>query len=191
MIAAALADPSRDHDPPIVELFEDQLRSADLIVMSKSDLLGADALRDAAAAVRAEARPETRLVHADASGLPSSILVGLFAAAEDDMAARLSHHEMGGEAEHDHDDFKSFVLAPPSFASAEAVKADVKAALALDGVLRIKGRVAIAGKAAPLVVQAVGSRVETWYAPGHKASGLVVIGEKRMDEPAIRAVFDR
>jgi hypothetical protein len=41
-----------------------------------------------------------------------------------------------------------------------------------------------------LVVQAVGSRVETWYAPGHKASGLVVIGEKHMDEPVIRAVFD-
>jgi cobalamin biosynthesis protein CobW len=190
MIAAAAEDPSRDHDPPIVELFEDQLRSADLIVMSKSDLLSEDALRDAAAAVRAEARPETRLVHADASGLPPSVLVGMGASAEDDMAARLSHHEMEGEAEHDHDDFVSFVVATPGFASAEAARDIVRRALALDGVLRIKGRVAVEGKAAPLVVQAVGGRVEIWFAPGLKASGLVVIGEKHMDEAAIRAVVD-
>ncbi len=191
MIAAAAEDPSRDHDPPIVELFEDQLRSADLIVMSKSDLLDGDALRAAVAAVRAEARPETRLVHADRAGLPASVLVGLGATAEDDMAARLSHHEMEGEAEHDHDDFVSFVVATPVFASAEAVKKHVRDALAADAVLRIKGRVAVEGKSAPLIIQAVGSRVETWFAPGHKPSGLVVIGEKHMDEPAIRAVLQR
>jgi cobalamin biosynthesis protein CobW len=189
MLAAAAQDPSRDHDLPIVELFEDQLRSADLIVMSKSDLLSDDARQEAVAAVRAEARPETRLVHSDDRGLPPDVLIGLGAAAEDDMAARLSHHEMEGEGEHDHDDFTSLVLAAGPFASAEEVRERVKAALGLPAVLRIKGRLAIAGKPAPLVVQAVGSRVETWFALGATATGLVAIGEKHMDEGAVRAAF--
>ena len=40
----------------------------------------------------------------------STALLGLEAAAEDDMHNRLSHHEMEGEAQHDHDDFESFVV---------------------------------------------------------------------------------
>ncbi len=33
------ADPSLDHDDPIEEVFEDQLACADLVVLSKSDLV--------------------------------------------------------------------------------------------------------------------------------------------------------
>ena len=48
-----------------------------------------------------------------------------------------------------------------------------------------EGRVAIAGKPAPAVVQAVGPRLETWFAPGNTATGLVVIGLKDIDQAAI------
>ena len=37
------------------------------------------------------------------------MLLGIEAAAEDDLASRPSHHDL--EAEHDHDDFESFVVA--------------------------------------------------------------------------------
>ena len=43
-------DPNLDHESPLHELFEDQLASADLVLLNKTDLLDADAL----AAVRAE-----------------------------------------------------------------------------------------------------------------------------------------
>ncbi len=77
--------------------------------------------------------------------------------------SRMSHHELAGE-EHEHDDFDSFVLgvSAPDRSTAEA---RVRAAMAIDGVLRIKGLVAIDGRAAPLAVQAVGPRVETWFVP--------------------------
>ena len=39
------------------------------------------------------------------------MLLGLKAAAEDDLHARPSHHD--DEAGHDHDDFESFVVADP------------------------------------------------------------------------------
>ena len=51
--------------------------------------------------------------------------------------------------------------------------------MAIDGVLRIKGLVAIDGRAAPLAVQAVGPRVETWFVPDDgPQAGAVVIGLK-------------
>jgi cobalamin biosynthesis protein CobW len=58
--------------------------------------------------------------------------------------------------------------------------------MAIDGVLRIKGIAPVAGRSAPLAVQAVGPRVETWFVPDPKRqSGLVVIGLKGMDRGAI------
>ena len=42
--AQRAADESLDHDDPIEEVFEDQLACADLVVLSKSDLVSPDAL---------------------------------------------------------------------------------------------------------------------------------------------------
>src|SRR6201999_108369 len=44
--AQRAADDSVDHDDPIEEVFEDQLACADLVVLSKSDLVSADQLAD-------------------------------------------------------------------------------------------------------------------------------------------------
>jgi cobalamin biosynthesis protein CobW len=100
------------------------------------------------------------------------------------MTGRESHHDLEGE-EHDHDDFVSFVMALAPAASLVALKAKVIATLAIPGVLRVKGRVAVAGKSAPAVVQAVGPRVEASFAPGGAASGLVVIGLRTLDRAAV------
>ena len=182
----AAPDPARQHDDPVEELFEDQLRCADLIVVSKSDLVGADDLAAVEAVIAREARPGTATLRSASAGLSPDILLGLAAGAEGDMGGRESHHDLEGE-EHDHDDFVSFVAAIPSAPSLDALKARVAAALRLPGVLRIKGRAAISGKAAPAIVQAVGPRVEAWFAPGLDSPGLVVIGLKDMDRAAITA----
>jgi cobalamin biosynthesis protein CobW len=54
-------------------------------------------------------------------------------------------------------------------------------------VLRIKGRAAIAGKASPAVVQAVGPRLETYFAPDGEGGSLVVIGLRDVDRAAVAA----
>ena len=66
----------------------------------------------------------------------------------------------------------------------------------LDGhdVLRLKGFVAVRNKSARLVVQAVGTRIDTyfdrpWRADEAREGRLVVIGEKGIDQPAIAAAL--
>ena len=184
--AQLAADPAITHDDPIEELFEDQLRCADLIVISKADLISPAAFAEAEAAVRREARPGTSVVNG--RSIPADALFGIAASAEDDMHGRESHHELEGE-EHDHDDFDSFVAAGITAKSLDDLQQRVRRALAVSGVLRIKGHVAIAGKAAPVVVQAVGPRLDVSFAPDAAAGGLVVIGLRAMDRAAVTAAL--
>ena len=187
-------DPARRHDDPVEEVFDDQLACADLVVLSKADLLKPERLAEVEARLRSELRPGVRVVRSRGDLAPS-ILIGLAAAAEDDLAARAGHH--GAEEEHDHDDFDTFVVRAAPRADAEAVRSAVAAALACPGVLRIKGYAGVAGKAAPLAVQAVGGRIETAYArpvPGpatgsRPGEGLVVIGLKGLDRARIEAAL--
>jgi cobalamin biosynthesis protein CobW len=185
---AIAADAALDHDDPIEELFEDQLRCADLVVVTKTDLVSPAELAATEAIVSREARPATRLVRGVRGAVPVSVLLGIAASAEDDMTGRENHHELKGE-EHEHDDFDSFVIGAGSSVSIEGLKARLASALSVPGVLRIKGRARIDGKAAPAVVQAVGPRVEISFAPAAGGDGLVVIGLRNMDRAAIGAAL--
>ena len=154
---APFAEAAVDHDDPIEELFEDQLRCADLVIVSKADLVSAASFAETQDIIRREMRAGTSIVRGGA--VPAEVLLGIAASAEGDMIGRESHHDLEGE-EHDHDDFVSHVFEVAPVASLDALKAKVSATLAIPGVLRVKGRVGVAGKAAPAVVQAVGPRVE-------------------------------
>jgi len=185
-VAEAAPDPARMHDDPVEELFEDQLRCADLVVVSKADLVGDATLAGVEATVRNDTRPGVSLLRSRGEGLPAALLLGLSSAAEDDLKGRESHHELEGE-EHDHDDFDSFVVTAPESMSLDALRARVEAALAVPGVFRIKGHARVAGKAAAVVVQAVGARVETYFSPAPARDGLVVIGLRGLDRDAATA----
>ena len=177
-------DLSLEHDDPVEELFEDQLRCADLIVVSKTDLVDAAGLARVDKAIAEDRRPQARTVRIAHGMLPADILLGQSAAAEADSHNRRSHHELEGQ-EHDHDDFDTFVLDVTADDRLE-FEARVKVAIAVEGVLRIKGLVARKGKGAPLAVQAVGPRVETWFVTNlDRKPGLVVIGLKGLDRGAV------
>jgi cobalamin biosynthesis protein CobW len=179
-IAAARAlDPNVDHDAPLEELFADQLACADMIVVSKSDLLEAGEIDGILRTAQDGARDRVKTVVASYGRIPPAVLLGLDASAEDDIDQRWSHHD--SEEDHDHDDFESFIVTLPAVASSDQLAARVKKALAADGVLRIKGIAAVQDRAARLVVQGVGERLETyfdrpWHADEEQVTKLVVIG---------------
>lgn len=181
-------DLSLDHDDPVEELFEDQLRCADLVIVSKADLVDEAGLARVEAAIAGDRRPEARVLRVANGAIAPEVLLGLGAAAEEDGDNRKSHHELEGE-EHEHDDFDSFVL-PVAAAGRDEIEARVRAAMAVPGVLRIKGLAAIDGRAAPLAIQAVGPRVETWFVPdAARRPGLVVIGLRDLDRGAVEAAL--
>ena len=161
-------------------------------MLDKADLVGEAGLAAARAVIAAEApRPLPVLAVTDGAVDPAVIL-GLNAAAEDDLAARPSHHD--GAEDHEHDDFDSVVIDLPEIAAPEAL-AEAIAQLARDhDILRVKGHVAVAGKPMRLLVQAVGARVRHQFdrpwGPAPRRSRLVVIAEHdRIDPAAIRAAL--
>ena len=183
------ADDALDHDSPIEELFEDQLRCADLVVLSKTDLVSDIQLATVEAAIAPDTRDAARTIRSGIAGLPSDILLGVGAGAEDDTMSRKSHHEMAGADDHEHDDFDSFSIAIEA-PDRQNFEARVRAAMAVDGVLRIKGLVALAGRVTPLAVQAVGPRVESWFwGEPRQSPHLVVIGLADMDRLAVESAL--
>jgi cobalamin biosynthesis protein CobW len=187
LAAQRAADAALDHDNPVEEVFEDQLACADLVVISKADLLDAAGAARAQAAV-ARALPRSVGVVASAGGrVGADVLLGLGLATEVDIENRRTHHD--NELDHDHDDFDSIVLPLPEAADAAALAARVAAVAALPQVLRAKGFSAVAGKPMRLLVQAVGPRVthqfdRAWEAGEAREGRLVVIGLKGFDAAA-------
>jgi cobalamin biosynthesis protein CobW len=186
------ADENLDHDSPLEELFEDQLACADLVVLNKTDLLDPDALDGVSDALGAKLRPAVKLLRATHGTIDAGVLLGLGAAAEDDLDARPSHHDSADD--HDHDDFESFDVTLGEIADPEALIARLKATAGAHDVLRIKGFIAVAGKDMRLVVQGVGPRFSHYYdrdwgAEETRASRLVVIGETGLDRATIAAAI--
>jgi cobalamin biosynthesis protein CobW len=188
--AQRAADPNLDHENPIAELFEDQLTCADMVILNKTDLLDDAELEKLSGRLPGKLRKGTRLVRAHHGALDMAALLGVAAAAEDDMAKRLSRHEMEGEIQHDHDDFVSFTVSLGEVFDREALLDRIAAAIREHDILRLKGFVALRGAASRLLAQAVGPRLSSyfdrpWRAGERRATELVVIGMKGLQRAAI------
>jgi cobalamin biosynthesis protein CobW len=190
--AQRAADPSLDHDNPLEEVYEDQLLCADLVLLNKADLVDAAAL-DRLIAEIAGALPRAVKIAATREGvIDPDVLLGVRAAAEDDLAARPSHHDLEGE--HNHDDFDTFIVAIPAAADPEALIGRLSAATEAHDILRIKGFVEVVGRPMRMLVQGVGRRFRRdfdrpWSAGEARASRLVVIAQKGVDRAAVAAAL--
>lgn len=183
------ADTSIDHDDPFEELFVDHLQCADMVILNKSDLLAENAEDRVTAEIGRQIRPRVKVVRATNGTIDASVLLGLDAAAEDDVENRYSCHD--ADEDHDHDDFTSFHVDLDPVASPDRLVAAIAPVIEAHDVLRLKGFVAVDGKPMRLVVQAVGQRVDhyfdrDWRADEPRRTRLVVIGQTGLDEAAIR-----
>jgi cobalamin biosynthesis protein CobW len=190
-------DEMLDHETPLGELFEDQLSSADLVVINKADLVDAATLAKVEQNIRAELRPGVGVVHAHNGHVDITALLGMGMSSEDDIANRPSHHELehGGET-HEHDDFDSFSLRIPAISGKDDLLAIIEQTIRDHDVLRLKGFAAVPGAAARLAIQAVGPRVTAyfdrpWKDGETRETALVVIGESPLDRAAITASLQR
>jgi len=182
------ADNALAHDNPIEEVFEDQIACADLVVLNKRDLLDAAGRAKAYATIAGALPRAVKIVTVADGRVDPAALLGLGIGTEDDIANRRTRHD--DEAEHDHDDFDSFVVAIPELSDPAALAARIAAAAESFDVLRVKGFAAVAGKPMRLLLQAVGARVthqydRPWNATEAREGRLVVIGLKGLDRAAV------
>ena len=209
-------DDNLDHETPLSELFEDQVACADMIVVNKTDLLGAEEAGDLVARLKSESRDSVQVVKTSMGKMPADVLLGLGIGAEADMAARheVHHHHHDDDAghadgaldaedhdhhhhhhhhEHDHDDFESFVVTRAEIRDPKAFADQVAEVIRAHDILRLKGFAAVEGKPMRLTLQAVGPRIDTYYdqpmGDGARETRLVVIGQAGLDRAAITAAL--
>ncbi len=190
--AQRLADDALDHESPLAELFEDQLASADMVILNKADLMDEASLGKAADDLRKELRQEIAIVPARHGAIDAATLLGLEAAAEDDLMNRPSHHD--DEDDHEHDDFESFIVSVDVIKDLDGMLDRLRRAAAEHDILRLKGFVAVEGKDMRLLIQGVGRRLQhyfdrEWQNQESRQGQIVVIGQAGLDQAAINAII--
>ena len=127
--------------------FQDQVSSADLLVLNKIDLVDADALPGVEARLR-EIEPEAPLVRSERGRVDPALLF------PPELAANPRTGSPPAAREHTHEHFVTDEWRAPDNVTEE----EVEAALAQPGVLRAKGFVET--EHGPQLVQVVGRRIE-------------------------------
>tara|TARA_B100001564_G_scaffold47432_2_gene34624 strand:- start:371 stop:1495 length:1125 start_codon:yes stop_codon:yes gene_type:complete len=190
--AQRAADEDLDHDSPIDELFKDQIGAANMIVLSKADQLDAAGEASARAVIESHLAGPTPIIVAANGVAPMDAILGLDMEEQAHERAGHSHHHDHHHHDHGHDAFSSFIIAMPKITSVKAVELQIATLAGEFGILRAKGRLSVDSKALPLVVQAVGQRVDSYFARASDGSidQLVVIGLTGLDGMAIAKRLD-
>lgn len=156
------ADPNLEHETPIEELFEDQLACADLVLLTKTDLVDRDALSKIKSWLQQELSPGVKIVTASQGEIDPNLLLGFNSAVEDNLNSRHSHHDH--EAEHEHDDeINSVEITLERAFDPLTLTNRLKQLVQQQEIYRVKGFVSVTNKPMRLVLQGVGNRFDSFY----------------------------
>ena len=173
---------------------DDGMAAADLVVLSKTDLVDAAAVERVIALVREELPAQVKVLASDRGRLDLDLILGLSHASEESIHLRESHHDHAEDEEHDHDhdQFDSVVVKLP-LVDRERLLACLQGLVEQHLIFRIKGFVALADKPMRLVVHGVGQRFDSYFdrrwQPGETPSThLVLIGQELDEQLLTRAL---
>ena len=194
-------DPNLDHLTAIDELFENQLASADLVLISRGDRLEPNQLKAVQQDLATRLRAGAETLAISRGVVDPALVLGIDAKSEAKAEAHdhehdhehhghsHSHDPRDGDG-HDHHDHSHVEALSGQVRCEGSVSRRQLEQLLPDfvrrhGVIRLKGRVWLEGKSLPLQIQMVGPRLDSWFeaAPdqawqpaGGRGLELVVIG---------------
>ncbi|MGB2065126.1 MAG: cobalamin biosynthesis protein CobW [Marinomonas gallaica] len=183
--AQRLADESLDHDPSLQELLDDQLSSADLVVVSKNDLLDDVQRRRVAQIIENEVDSSVKIAYIENGEAALDVLLGLEAETESRIDHVHNHHDHhhahGHDHAHAHDHFESFVVKLGEV-DADSLQDTLEDLVEKYNIYRVKGFAAVNGKPMRQVFQVVGTRLERyfdrlWQSDELRQTQLVFIGK--------------
>ena len=194
-------DPNLDHLTAIDELFENQLASADLVLISRGDRREPTQLKAGQQDLATRLRAGAETLAISRGVVDPALVLGIDAKSEAKAEAHdhehdhehhghsHSHDPRDGDG-HDHHDHSHVEALSGQVRCEGSVSRQQLEQLLPDfvrrhGVIRLKGRVWLEGKSLPLQIQMVGPRLDSWFeaAPdqawqpaGGRGLELVVIG---------------
>tara|TARA_Y100001968_G_scaffold238420_1_gene221781 strand:- start:129 stop:1184 length:1056 start_codon:yes stop_codon:yes gene_type:complete len=157
-------DPNLDHLSTIDELFKDQLKCADLILLSRSDLISKDQIAEISKDLSTKARDCTRLIPVSKGNIDPEIILGIdrITVKEFDNLI-ISNDRNGHDHDHEHLEIKSHIMRIEVSLEKNKLEASLVEFVKKYHVIRLKGRCWLEGKTIPLQIQMVGPRINTWY----------------------------
>jgi cobalamin biosynthesis protein CobW len=191
-----LADESLDHDPSLKELLDDQLSAADLVVISKNDLLDTQQRARVDSVVENRLPKSVKTLYIDNGDASLELLFGIGAATEEHIDHvhnhHDAHHEHGHEHSHAEDHFDSFVITLGTV-DGDKLQQILQGLIDSKNIFRAKGFAALPNKPMRQVVQAVGKRLNThfdrlWQADETACTQLVFIGKDINKEEITQAL---
>lgn len=188
------ADPNLEHETPIEELFEDQLACADLVLLTKTDLVDKANLHKIKTWLEQELRSGVKIISCRDGEINPDILLGFNAAVEDDLESRPSHHDHEEEHEHD-DEINSVQLVVNQSFDPKSLINQLKDLVKQTEIYRIKGFVNVSNKPMRMVLQGVGDRFDSfydrpWKPDESRQTKLVFIG-RSLNQEKIETLINR
>jgi cobalamin biosynthesis protein CobW len=156
------ADDSLEHETPIEELFEDQLACADLVLLTKTDVMDGEARDRTYQWLKQQTPTGVKILPCQHGDIDPEVLLGFNAAVEDDLDNRPSHHDHEADHKHD-DDINSVYLELEQAFQPTALVERLQVLVQQQEIYRVKGFVAVPQKAMRLVLQGVGQRFDHFY----------------------------
>ncbi|ARU56814.1 cobalamin biosynthesis protein CobW [Oleiphilus messinensis] len=190
------ADENLDHDPTLQELLDDQLSAADLVIISKNDLLSEAEQQSVSMLVRDKVNPEIKLINIENGEISSALIYGLESASEERIEQVHTHHDhhhdSGHHHKHAHDDFDS-VSIELGVVDGEQVQQILQQLIADHTIYRAKGLLALENKPMRQVVQGVGHRIDhyfdrLWQSDETPHSRIVMIGKQLPQDTLLSAL---
>ena len=135
------ADDSINHETPLSEVFDDQMSCADLVLLTKCDLTAENEIEKAKNFIRSRSPRSLPVIDVVEGNIDPRVVLGLEAAAEDDIDARPSHHD--SPHDHDHEDFDSIVVDLPEYEKPEDLVERIERLATRQNILRVKGFAAV------------------------------------------------
>ncbi len=203
-------DPSLDHLSAVEDLFTDQLEAADLVLISRADVVSNVDLRKLRSELAKKVRLGTSMMPISHGQVDPAVVLGLSTTENSDLQKSLpkqfgddlidntsidvDHHEDDHHHDHNHVEMVSDAVRFEGSVDRATVEALLPELATLHQVVRLKGRLWLPGKALPLQLQMVGPRLSSWFEaapenawhPEEAGVDLVVLSFEKQAAEAIR-----
>ena len=172
-------DPSLDHLSAVEDLFTDQLEAADLVLISRADVVSNVDLRKLKSELAEKVRLGTSMMPISHGQVDPAVVLGLSTTENsdqpkslpkqfgddliDDTSIDVDHHEDDHHHDHNHVEMVSDAVRFEGSVDRATVEALLPELATLHQVVRLKGRLWLPGKALPLQLQMVGPRLSSWF----------------------------